>query len=153
MEKARRDLKSVSIILIVLGVIDLIGTFIMIFSPNATFSAEALMQTKSMTADEANATIVLAVIFGIIGFLLQLFIGLKGVIIANGGKKSTFVIVLVVISILFLVLGGSSSVGSIIDGTTNVLGSQIIMQVCEILLLLLYIYFSNTVIKLRKTNV
>ena len=153
MEKAKRDLKSVSGFIIFLAILSLISTLLMVFSPSGSYTADAIMLREGISVDEAGVYVGTIVAAGIIGFLLQLYVGLKGIIVANGGKRSKIVTVVVVLSIIMLVVGCSSSIGDIISGNTNILGSQIIIQVCELLNFILYIVFTNKVITLRKTNV
>ena len=153
MEKAKRVLKSISIFIIVLGVISLISTIIAVVSPTGAYNVEAVIALNGLAPEEANAITVTTIVFGIVGFLLELLVGLKGIIVANGGKKSAIVTIIVVITIILLVIGASGSIGLIVRGQTDILGSQIIIQVCELLLFIFYIIETNKVIALRKTNV
>ena len=153
MEKAKRNLKSISIILIVLGAFSLIASIVSVMSSNGAYTAEALIELNGYTADEANVAVVTFIVGASIGFLLELFVGLKGIIVANGGKRSKLVTVIVVINIILLVLGASTSAGYVVAGKMDLIESQVILQVCELILFIYYIVYVNKVISLRKTNV
>lgn len=153
MQKAKRDLKSISVILIVLGAIDFIGSLISVFAPSGSNSLETLTQIVNYTVEEANTTIVIVTIVAAIAFLLQLFVGLKGIIVANGGRKSALATIIIVLCIILLVLGISYSVGMIVRGQADVFTSQVIIQVCELLLYIFYIVYTNKVVSLRRTTV
>ena len=153
MEKAKRNLKSISIILIVLGAFSLIASIVSVVSSNGAYTAEALIELNGYTADEANVAVVTFIVGASIGFLLELFVGLKGIIVANGGKRSGLATVVVVINIILLVLGATTSAGYVIAGKMDLIESQVILQVCELILFIYYIVYVNKVISLRKTNV
>ena len=153
MEKAKRNLKSISIILIVLGAFSLIASIVSVMSSNGAYTAEALIELNGYTADEANVAVVTFIVGASIGFLLELFVGLKGIIVANGGKRSGLATVVVVINIILLVLGASTSAGYVVAGKMDLIESQVILQVCELILFIYYIVYVNKVISLRKTNV
>ena len=153
MEKAKRNLKSISIILIVIGAFSLIASIVSIMSPSGAYTVESLIAMNGYTADEANAIIVSFIAVAAIGFLFELLVGLKGIIVANGGKRSKLVTVIVVINIILLVLGASTSAGYVISGKMDLIESQVILQVCELILFIYYIVYVNKVISLRKTNV
>ena len=153
MEKAKRNLKSISIILIAIGAFSLISTIVSVVSPSGAYTAEALVILNGYSAEEASVAVVSFIVFGAIGFLLELFVGLKGIIVANGGKRSKLVTVIVVINIIMLVLGASTSAGYVVAGKMDLIESQVILQVCELILFIYYIVYVNKVIALRKTNV
>ena len=153
MEKAKRNLKSISIILIVLGAFSLIASIVSVVSSNGAYTAEALIELNGYTADEANVAVVTFIVGASIGFLLELFVGLKGIIVANGGKRSGLATVVVVINIILLVLGATTSAGYVIAGKMDLIESQVILQVCELILFIYYIVYVNKVVSLRKTNV
>lgn len=153
MEKAKRNLKSISIILIVIGAFSLIASIVSIVSPSGAFTAAALMELNGYSVDEANIAVVTFITGAAVGFLLELFVGLKGIIVANGGKRSKLVTVIVVINIILLVIGASSSAGYVIAGKMDLIESQVILQVCELILFIYYIVYVNKVIALRKTTV
>ena len=153
MEKAKRNLKSISIILIVIGVFSLIASIVSIVSPSGAFTAAAMMELNGYSIDEANIAVITFIVGAAIGFLLELFVGLKGIIVANGGKRSKLVTIIVAINIILLVLGASSSAGYVIAGKMDLIESQVILQVCELILFIYYIVYVNKVISLRKTTV
>ena len=153
MEKAKRNLKSISIILIVIGVFSLIASIVSIVSPSGAFTAAAMMELNGYSIDEANIAVITFIAGAAIGFLLELFVGLKGIIVANGGKRSKLVTIIVAINIILLVLGASSSAGYVIAGKMDLIESQVILQVCELILFIYYIVYVNKVISLRKTTV
>ena len=153
MEKAKRDLKSISIFLIVLGAFDLISSIISTVSTEGQVSTAAIATIFNASAEEASVYVAAIIVFCVIGFLLQLYIGLKGIIIANGGKKSGLVTVVVVLSIILLVIGGVGAIASIMDGSATVLSSRIIVVVCELILFCYYMVAVKKVIALRATTV
>lgn len=153
MEKAKRNLKSISIILIVIGVFSLIASIVSIVSPSGAFTAAAMMELNGYSIDEANIAVITFIVGAAIGFLLELFVGLKGIIVANGGKRSKLVTIIVAINIILLVLGASSSAGYVIAGKMDLIESQVILQVCELILFIYYIVYVNKVVSLRKTTV
>ena len=153
MDKAKRDLKTISGFIIFLDILNLVSTLLMVFGPNGTYTAEALMLNEGYSLDKANFIVGVIVFVGVVAFLLQFYVGLKGIIIANGGKRSKLATGIVVISIILIVIGCVSSIINIVSGNTNILGSQIIIQVCELMNFTLFIVYSNKVISLRKTNV
>ena len=153
MEKAKRNLKSISIILIVIGAFSLIASIVSIVSPSGAFTAAAMMELNGYSIDEANIAVITFIVGAAIGFLLELFVGLKGIIVANGGKRSKLVTIIVAINIILLVLGASSSAGYVIAGKMDLIESQVILQVCELILFIYYIVYVNKVVSLRKTTV
>lgn len=153
MEKAKRNLKSISIILIVIGVFSLIASIVSIVSPSGAFTAAAMMELNGYSIEEANIAVITFIVGAAIGFLLELFVGLKGIIVANGGKRSKLVTIIVAINIILLVLGASSSAGYVIAGKMDLIESQVILQVCELILFIYYIVYVNKVVSLRKTTV
>ena len=153
MEKAKRNLKSISIILIVIGAFSLIASIVSIVSPSGAFTAAAMMELNGYSIDEANIAVITFIVGAAIGFLLELFVGLKGIIVANGGKRSGLATAVVVINIILLVLGATTSAGYVIAGKMDLIESQVILQVCELILFIYYIVYVNKVVSLRKTNV
>jgi hypothetical protein len=153
MEKAKRDLKSVSAIIIIIAIADLVSAIMSVASPSGSATYQHFINDSGFTADQATAAVATVISVAIILFLLELFVGLKGIIVANGGKKSKLATVVVVFSIICLVIEACNSIYLIVVGTTNILGSRIIVQVCALSLFIYYIVITNKVIAMRSQRI
>ena len=153
MEKAKRDLKSISVILIFIGVFSLVSSILAIYTPNGVYSFDSLSKLYGYTIEQTNGLIASAMAISIVSFLLELFVGLKGIIVANGGKKSKLATLIIVLNIILLVIGGVTSIAMIVRGQATLFDTQLIIQICELIMFILYIVKTNKVVSLRKTTV
>ena len=153
MEKAKRDLKSISVILIFIGVFSLVSSILAIYTPNGVYSFDSLSKLYGYTIEQTNGLIASAMAISIVSFLLELFVGLKGIIVANGGKKSKLATLIIVINIVLLVIGGVTSIAMIVRGQATLFDTQLIIQICELVMFVLYIVKTNKVVSLRRTTV
>ena len=153
MEKAKRDLKSISVILIFIGVFSLVSSILAIYTPNGVYSFDSLSKLYGYTIEQTNGLIASAMAISIVSFLLELFVGLKGIIVANGGKKSKLATLIIVLNIILLVIGGVTSIAMIVRGQATLFDTQLIIQFCELIMFILYIVKTNKVVSLRRTTV
>lgn len=153
MDKAKRDLKSTSVIIIVLAIFDLIGAIASVALPNGAYSYETLVNITGMAPSLASTTVNSTVGVAILVFLLLLFVGLKGIIVSNGGKRSRLATAIVSLCTLAMCLQIAATCYALFMGTTDFMHSRLIVQVTVIVILILYNALTKKVISLRKTSV
>ncbi len=152
MDKAKRDLKSASYVIIGCAILDLIGAITSVAVPGGAYTYEQLVNVSGMAPALATAGVNVTIGVAVVCFLLEIFAGLKGVIVANGGKRSRLADVIVGLAIVLTALQIVASAYAIYMGTTDFMHSRLIVQICVIVIFIYYIVLTNQVISLRKTK-
>ncbi len=141
MSKNAKNLKTVSIIIIAIGIIDLISIIMSVFLPEGVLNSLKVASTMGSDNNQAVSAVLGFLVFTeIIAFLATMIIGLKGIIIANGGKRSILAYVLAFLTLILAIFGIISTFTQIASGKIGFIESQVIVTIVSAILTIYYIY-------------
>lgn len=149
MKTFNRNLKSTSIIIMFVACLNFVSTIMAVTLANGIYSKEKIMALVGGGENFATTLIGFVIGLAVIGLLISLIIGLKGIIYANGGKKSKLALVFCWIQIIGLALIVFDSASSIISGKSEILNSNIIISIILFVLYIYYVYLTKKVEKSR----
>lgn len=112
LSKIKSRLKAYSFILIFVALSRTLVSIIEVVTSPDIITAALVAQGVSGVSGIYNTIATITIVFSVVGFLLVLFIGLKGIIMANGGKRSGAAIVLIWI---LTILAGISFIMSTVN--------------------------------------
>lgn len=105
----------------------------------AALSAQGLTNIEGIYSTVTTLTIV----FSVVGFLFMLFIGLKGVIMANGGKRSGAAIVLAWIFAVLVAISVIMGIMNIARGIITISDVNFWMSIALLIAYASYIYYAK----------
>lgn len=141
MSKSAKNLKTVSIIIIAIGIIDLISIVMSIMLPEGILNSSKIASTMGADSGQVISVVLGFIIFmEIIAFFCTMIIGLKGIIIANGGKRSILAYVLAFLTLILALGGIFSTFSQIAAGKIGFMESQVIVTIVSAILTIYYIY-------------
>ena len=144
MEKTRKQLKEISVVILILAAFSLIRAVVDVILTD--FSQASRLE--GVTPGLILATQIFLIVFAFVLMIPEIYVGVKGIKIANASSSSKAPIVWAVILAIFSGVGVISSVSSLIQ-QGDLVGDllELADKVVDVLLYITYINYAKKLIK------
>lgn len=144
-KKAKKNLKTVGIIICIFALAQIIYSIVSVLTSADVFMSVFSASGFGNAEGVYNVVLTVAIVIAVIQFLLFLFIGLKGIIMANGGRRSGAAVVLSWIGIILNLVAVIFDFYSIFAGTTSPASAATWITLAELLILIAFVVFVRKV--------